>query len=710
MGYDAEKLQQFYKGIKVEFALMSAVSKNGELKSINGKYVPIKNLNIIPKLSEKEALAYALKNIGATKYMWEIPANEQIFKLEKIDSLTNYYPKGELVIIEKDMFTAITKPVLAYKFDIYALSPFSRSNIYVDAVTGEIIFINSILRDVDGVATTRYSGLRTIKTELSSGQYRLRDNTRGNGIYTFNANHTLFNSNGSVNLSGSTDYTDNDNNWTETEYNNANKDNAALDAHWGAEMTYDYFFNKFGRNSIDDNGYRLNNYVHVSTNWENARWDGSQMLYGDGDIKFNVLTSLDVIAHEIGHGLDQFTANLIYEREQGALNEGLSDIWGSMIEFYAAPEKETYWIGEDISLLSFALRSMLNPNSRNQPDTYNSGNYWANTNCGTPSLNNDYCGVHTNSGVLSYWFYLLAEGDIGTNDIGNNYNISGLGKDKAANIVYRAETVYFGSTTNFQEARNLTILAAEDLYGVNSLEAVTVNNAWYAVGIGNLIAGQLQGDNSTCYNINTIFTLTNFTNQPVNWVVSSNLQIVNSDNTSIIVRAGSNATRGAGFIIANISGQLITRDVWVGEPNPPSILSGPSIVAYGAIVNYQSDMAQGASSYNWYLPYPYEINSTVVVDPVKWRILGGETTRYLRTLVGPNDGLIQVMGLNKCGTGGAKIMSVLVSASGGGVKPGGGNMPLNGITSGTASDILIYPTQLIQKLLLTLIVNLTTPM
>lgn len=185
------------------------------------------------------------------------------------------------------------------------------------------------------------------------------------------------------------------------------------------------------------------------------------MTYGMGTA-LNPLVSLDVIAHEIGHGLDQNTSNLIYERESGAIDEGLSDIWGAMVEFFAAPEKDTYILAEDVGL---TLRSMSNPKQRNDPDTFG-GDFWINPNCGIPTPNNDFCGVHTNSGILNHWFYLLAEGSLATdevNDNGDPFSITGIGKLAASKIIYRAQTVYFTSTTNYQDARNLTIQAAEDL-------------------------------------------------------------------------------------------------------------------------------------------------------------------------------------------------------------------------------------------------------
>ena len=285
--------------------------------------------------------------------------------------------------------------------------------------------------------------------------------------------------NNSTNYASATDFLDNNNNWTNTEYNNSNKDNAILDAHWGAEMTYDYFLQNHNRDSYDNNGAVIKSYVHYSNNYENAFWDGQRMTYGDGNTTFDALTSIDVVAHEIGHGVCSNTANLVYQNESGAINEGLSDIWGAMVEFNAAPEKDTYLIGEEIILTGTSLRSMVNPNSgfRAQPDTYQ-GSFWH-----TDSSDNG--GVHTNSGVMNFWFYLLAEGGVGINDIRDAYNVAGIDKVKAARIVYRAESVYFTSTTNYQQARDLTIQAADDLYGENSGESFNVANAWYAVGIGN---------------------------------------------------------------------------------------------------------------------------------------------------------------------------------------------------------------------------------
>tara|TARA_R110000868_G_scaffold386758_2_gene655168 strand:+ start:772 stop:3264 length:2493 start_codon:yes stop_codon:yes gene_type:complete len=625
LGFASKKLQQYYKGIKVEFGIINAVSKEGKLKSANGNHVIIQDLNIAPALSEKLALERALTFISAKKYAWEDLEKEKLIKQIENNQESSYFPKGELVIIEKNRYTENPVSVLAYKFDIYALNPISRKNYYIDASNGEIIFTDAILKHVEGIASTRYSGQRSIETQQSAGQFRLRDNSRGNGIITYNN----FNQTSHTN----TDYQDNDNNWSSVEYNNANRHNSGLDAHWGAMMTFDYLKNKHNRNSINNNGYNLINYVNNNlTGWgfqnsDNAFWDGNAMTYGMGT-NFNPLVSVDIIAHEIGHGLDDYTSNLVYERESGAINEGLSDIWASMVEFYAAPEKDTYLLGEDIG---FTFRSMSNPKSRNQPDTYN-GDFWLNPNCGTPNRDNDYCGVHRNSGILNHWFYLLAEGSSNTDQINDNlatFNIAGIGKDKAAKIVYRAQTIYFTPTTDYEDARMYTIQAAEDLFGQFSVEASITCQSWFAVGIGNnncFDNVRIIGNPSVCYSNPTTYNLNGSTsNINVTWSVSSNLQIVSSNNTSITVRALNSSSSGNASITASSQNTSTTKNVWVGLPGTVGGLSHVSTFGCtkGEINVYSNG---GAEQYEWQVSggkivipingYTYTGGEVVFVDPI----------------------------------------------------------------------------------------------
>ncbi len=480
-----ERHQQYLNGVKVEFGVYQVhKDRNGKVIAMTGDFKQVKDMSTQPSMSSAIALRSALDYVNAERYMWENEQQEKALKNANLDGIVSYKPVGELVIVpdfNADNREKYMQPVLAYKFDIYAEKPLGRSHIYVAADDGRIVFENAIIKHVSGSGDTRYSGTRTIETSTTTGGYRLADTSRGSGVFTYDMNE-------STNYNNAVNFVDNDNNWTAAEWDNADKNNAALDAHWGAMMTYDYFLQTFNRNSYDNNGAALRSYVHFDSNYENAFWDGLRMTYGDGATRFDALTSLDVAAHEIGHAVCEKTANLAYQRESGALNEGFSDIWGAAVEFFAAPEKSIWLIGEDIDKQQAALRSMSDPNSQGQPDTYG-GTNWINPNCGVPTRFNDYCGVHTNSGVLNHWFYILSVGKSGTNDIGNPYAVTGIGIAKAAQIAYRLESVYLSANSTYADARSFGIQATVDLYGAGSPEEIAVTDAWYAVGVGAAYGG-----------------------------------------------------------------------------------------------------------------------------------------------------------------------------------------------------------------------------
>jgi bacillolysin len=500
LGVSHEKFQLFHNGIKVEFATYTLHSSAGKINSMNGEFYKTDLLNAIPTLSKGRAFAKALQQIGAQKYLWETPQDAKMFNYKK--------PAGELVwlpIFNGDTSNTKDTPLrLAYKFDIYATEPVSRGDIYIDAITGETLFYNAIIKHLGEFshgkieigtqnqkkmiastnADTRYSGSQTIQTTLSGANFILADATRGKGINTYNMLK-------GTNYNNAVNFTDADNNWTAVEYNNANKDNGAFDAHWGAEKTYDYWSTVHGRNSFDNAGAIIKSYVHYDVAYDNAYWNGSVMTYGDGSgTNFDILTSLDVAGHEIGHAVCEKTANLAYQKESGAMNEGLSDIWGACIEYFAAPTKSTWLIGEDIENRAghLSLRSMSNPKAEGQPDTYG-GTNWKNPNCGFPFSFNDYCGVHTNSGVLNHWFYILSVGKSGTNDKGNSYAVTGITIDKAAKITFRLESIYLTANSTYADARTYGIQSATDLYGAGSAEVIATTNAFYAVGVGAAYVG-----------------------------------------------------------------------------------------------------------------------------------------------------------------------------------------------------------------------------
>lgn len=409
--------------------------------------------------------------------------------------------------------------------------------------------------------------------------------------------------NNNSNYSNVTDFVDNDNNWTSAEYDNTNRDNAALDLHWGTEMTYDYFIQKHSFNSLNGQGILIRAYA----NWGNlnAQWDSSEEVirFGNGNTtNFDALTSLDVIAHEYGHGIDHFSSQLEYINESGALDEGIADVWGSMVELFAAPEKDTYLIGEDIMLSQAALRSMSNPKTFGNPDTYQGDNWQTGS--------GDFGGVHTNSGVLGHWFYLLAQGSSttdGINDNNDSFSFNGIGTNKAADILFHAQQNYFTDPLmGYVDARQLTIQAAEDLYGIGSIEASTTCQSWFAVGVGNNSCNvdiELTGNSTICNISNYTYTL-NYTpsNSNTNWSVTSGIQIINSNNSSITIKSINDSFNGMATITASISGTVIKKDIWVGKPRI-SLVTIPVGINYLHVdmVGYNnSDInKQGITSTTW---------------------------------------------------------------------------------------------------------------
>jgi Zn-dependent metalloprotease len=351
----------------------------------------------------------------------------------------------------------------------------ARDAVYVDAVTGRRIQGWSTMETTDAVGTgnSLFDGQVDIHTNRVAGSsYQLRDLTRGNQA-TYTMNNQDF-GNGTL-------LTDTDNIWG----NGATTDaqTVAVDAHYGAAVTWDYYKNTFGRNGIRADGVGARSRVHYGFNYDNAFWndDCFCMTYGDGAGRIKPLVSLDVAGHEMSHGVTSNTAGLFYLGESGGLNEATSDIFGSMVEFSAnnSADPGDYYIGEKIVSGSGWLRRMDNPHLDGH--SYN---------CYTPLMGRD--DVHYTSGVANHFFYLLAEGS-GAKSIGgrahnsptcNGTALAGIGRTKAQRIWYRALTVYMTSGTNYRDARDATIRAARDLYGGTGGACKAVVRTWTAVTVG----------------------------------------------------------------------------------------------------------------------------------------------------------------------------------------------------------------------------------
>ena len=484
LGLSHTKLKITQNNISVFNKQIIAHCKEGKLVSLNGDLYDVKSPTNKFILTEKNALACALKKVNAKKYKWE-NKDEELQLGQTLNQLDfTYYPKGEKVIYEKN-----GKQVYAWRFDIYAEAPLYRANIFVDGASGKILGEQSLIcnADVSATALTKYSSTQTLTCDQNGAIYRLREVQRGLGIETYNLNNT--------NVYAANDFTNATTSWTTVGFNQA-----ATDAHWGAEKTYDFYFQKFNRNSIDNAGYKLLSYLHYNTNYNNAFWDGIRMTYGDGNgTGFTIFTALDVCGHEITHGLVSNSAGLNGggTGEPDALNEAFADIFGTSIERFAKPATWNWKLGSDVTVNGNGFRNMQNPKLLNDPDTY-LGQFWDPQ--GEP---------HNNAGPCIKWFYLLVAGGSGINDINSAYNVLGIGNTDAEKIAYRALTVYFTPSTGYLAARAGAIQAAKDLFGNCSNQVIQTTNAWYAVGVGPQYSPGVIGPNFSA-------NITNICSMPAN--------------------------------------------------------------------------------------------------------------------------------------------------------------------------------------------------
>jgi Zn-dependent metalloprotease len=461
------KYQQLLNGVKVSGGEYTAHIKDGIVKKYTGLYfddITAEQANI----TAEQALQVALNYLNAEEYMWQNAHLEQLLKQTENDENATYFPQPELIYVNKTLSLKNRDFKLAYEIDLYASKPFWAEKIYVSAVDGEIILATPLFHDADQPAKgiSRFSDTVSFNTFETDSGYILHDNTRGGGITTYNMQQQ-------TNFQNAVHFLNADTFWNIT---NVKKDEAALDAHWGAAATYDYFLEKHNRNSYDNNGAPLISYVHFDVNYSNAFWSGTYMAYGDGPSAGNPYLSIDIVGHEITHGVTQRSANLVYAGESGALNESFSDIFGNAIEYFSDSVRASWLMGEQCFNV---IRNMEDPHQFNDPKMYE-GAYWANTD---PNAF-DYGGVHINSGVQNYWFYLLVEGGSGVNGKGDAYNVQAMGWENASKIAYRNLNSYLTSSSDFSIAREFSYEAAADLFGDCSDETKNVMEAWYAVGVG----------------------------------------------------------------------------------------------------------------------------------------------------------------------------------------------------------------------------------
>ncbi|ARU60625.1 bacillolysin [Tumebacillus avium] len=418
------KLAQTINGIPVYASEVIVHEANGDVVGVTGGFQTLSADATAASVSDAAAVKAAVAETGYTGDLSRPSKAELMF-----------LPQGD-------------KAALAYKVNVnYIAEAPGNWTVFVSAVDGSILEATNHVHA--GTGTGVLGDVKTIQTTLTSGQYYLEDRSKymytqkGSTIktYTFNGG-----------TSSQYYMTDADNNY------NASNQRAGVDAHYYAGKVYDYYYSSLGRNSYDGAGKTIISGVNYSSRYNNAFWEGTQMVYGDGDGSTFIALSgaYDVVAHELTHAVTEYESGLIYQNQSGALNESWSDAMASVMD------SGDWLIGEDVytpGVSGDALRSMSNPAAYGQPAHMNS---YVNT-------SSDNGGVHTNSGIPNKAFYNFATA-IGSRTI-------------AGKIWYTANRDYMTSSTNFAGARAATLQATAALYGSTSSYYTALKTAWSNVGV-----------------------------------------------------------------------------------------------------------------------------------------------------------------------------------------------------------------------------------
>jgi bacillolysin len=483
-GRTIEQLDQYYQGVRVWGGSVSRQLIGSQAVSVFGQLYADIAVDVVPTLTQDEAKA-AVERIGGAELGPDrlpelvILPTENAFRLVWV---------GEIATIADSL------------------------RIFLDANTGAIVQTYSI-RQHQGRTVNVGHGIgvlqdtKKVSSSPFAGTFVASDPLRPPTLNTYNMQSNLGRVlqflNGIVQLIPSDLGSDSDNDWT---------DGAVVDAHVYAGFTYDYYFKRFGRRGLDNNNIRILSLVHpvsrdafftasldvIGTFYVNAFYAGSGvMVYGEGLPpgvflstlqRVNYLAgALDVVGHELTHGVTQYSSNLEPINEPGALNESFSDMMATSIEFFyqspgSGPRQADYLLGEDVftPILPGGLagiRSMENPGLFGQPDHYSKRVILP------PTPENDDGGVHINAGIPNQAFYLAIEG--GTNRT-SGIRVQGVGaanREQIERVYYRAFAQLMPSNATFSMARAITLQAAQDLYGVNSPPYNAVRDGWTAVGV-----------------------------------------------------------------------------------------------------------------------------------------------------------------------------------------------------------------------------------
>ncbi|WLI90557.1 M4 family metallopeptidase [Massilia sp. R2A-15] len=499
-GTTISRLDHTFKGVRVygsESVVVTGAHGNVISESAANRRAGLTkgDFNVAPGLSAKAAIDGVVARVSPNGKPIDPPSAELIiYPVITEERIASAAGKAEKDLNATDLQEVVTGYQLAYLVKTRHVSGNTPQfyNTIVSATDGSVIDQWSMVQTVVGTGNSQYNGAVPINTTLSGSTYSMKDTTRGvggtfGGMAITNANHTT--SAGAI-------YTNTVNTWGDGQNyiaggstTNANGQTAAVNAAWGLQNTYDMLNNTLGWKSLDGNNTATYIAAHVNTAYDNAYYsDTCKCMYiGDGGTSFTSLGSIDVIGHEMGHGVTAATSNLAYRAESGGLNESASDIQGEMVEAYARaggtgaliPAGNDWMMGKEIAKNGQPLRWLYKPSKDGA-----SPNAW--------SSSIKRLDVHYSSGPNNRMFYFLSQGSSSspTSDYYSSYlnkaplAMTGIGNDKAFRIWFKALTTKFTSATNYADARLKVIAAAQELYGVGSAEDKAVQRAYAAINVG----------------------------------------------------------------------------------------------------------------------------------------------------------------------------------------------------------------------------------
>ncbi|MFZ1705428.1 MAG: M4 family metallopeptidase [Saprospiraceae bacterium] len=450
---DHKKYHQYYKNIPVFGHSMTLHSVAGKIHHATGSIA--KNIAVdVEQIKTVEEVFQSL----IPSFLQDIDGG--ISHKKDVELISN-----QTIIIDRFFPSQSGKYCLAFDLHLSNDELGKMEQFIVDAKTGGVIFHQNLVCNLNpkGVAPSYHYGDVDIDTEqVEPNKYVLRDVTRGNGNTTFLNTVT-----GDILLS------DDDNNWEKPD--NVKLGQVAYDAHYCTMKFYDFLINRFNYSGIDGNGRSMIARANINNGADlvNAFWNNQNASFGNGNCHYHPLTTLSIVGHEFAHGITSDNAKLIYSGESGGLNESFSDIIGKALEYMEDSTDFNWEVGHEIVATRFAkpFRSMLDPNVYNNPKMYK-GKHWR-----------DGGSVHSNSGVLNHWFYLMVEGGSGKNELDTSYLVNPVAIQNVLDIVFLCQRSYLQPTSTYPDMFEYSKLACESLFGKNSPQYQSLIEAWKAVGL-----------------------------------------------------------------------------------------------------------------------------------------------------------------------------------------------------------------------------------